>query len=96
FILALGLHTKEEMAKAGFKAYWSGNERVILDKGDLRDYWIEISSDKEFLGHAPSYVFIRDPMRRLCHRMIACRISGRGRNRRSLYWAFGSSFWIGQ
>ncbi|GJX43596.1 hypothetical protein Tco_0869170 [Tanacetum coccineum] len=49
FILALGLHTEEEMAEAG-----------------------------DFLGHAPSYVFIRDPVRRLCHRMIACSISGRG------------------
>ncbi|GJR69867.1 hypothetical protein Tco_0015932 [Tanacetum coccineum] len=28
FILALGLHTQEEMAKAGFKAYWSGSERA--------------------------------------------------------------------
>ncbi|GJU35351.1 hypothetical protein Tco_1183705 [Tanacetum coccineum] len=54
-------------------------ERVIHDKGDLKDYWIEISSDRDFLGPAPSYVHIRDPVRRLCHRMIACSISGRGR-----------------
>ncbi|GKA25668.1 hypothetical protein Tco_0711777, partial [Tanacetum coccineum] len=40
--------------------------------------WIEISPDKDFLGPTPSYVFIRDPMRRLCHRMIACSILGRG------------------
>ncbi|GJS85485.1 hypothetical protein Tco_0752026 [Tanacetum coccineum] len=26
FILELGLHSKEEMAKAGFRAYWSGSE----------------------------------------------------------------------
>nr|GEW69592.1 hypothetical protein [Tanacetum cinerariifolium] len=78
FILALGLYTKEEMAEAGFGAYWQGSERVIPDKGDLRDYWINISSDKDFLGTAPSYVFIQDPMRRLCHRMIACSIFGRG------------------
>ncbi|GKC49496.1 hypothetical protein Tco_1072241 [Tanacetum coccineum] len=68
----------EEMAEAGFGAYWSGSERVIPDKGDLRDYWMEISSDKDFLGPAPSYVFIRDPVRRLCHRMIAYIIFGRG------------------
>ncbi|GKD74614.1 hypothetical protein Tco_1332896 [Tanacetum coccineum] len=55
---------------------WS--ERVIPNKGDLRDYWIEISSDRDFLGLAPSYVFIRDPVRRLCHKMIYCSISGRG------------------
>nr|GEX55870.1 hypothetical protein [Tanacetum cinerariifolium] len=27
---------------------------------------------------APSYVYIRDPVRRLCHEMISCSISGRG------------------
>ncbi|GKE46944.1 hypothetical protein Tco_1478202 [Tanacetum coccineum] len=64
FILALGLHTKQEMAEAGFGAY--------------RDYWIEISFDRDFLGLAPSYVLIRDPMRRSCHRMIAYNIFGRG------------------
>ncbi|GKC33542.1 hypothetical protein Tco_1045926 [Tanacetum coccineum] len=78
FILALGLHTEQEMAEAGFGAYWDGSDRLIPDKGDLRDYWIEISSDKDFLGPAPSYVLIRDPVRRLCHRMIAYSISGRG------------------
>ncbi|GJY86379.1 hypothetical protein Tco_0500405, partial [Tanacetum coccineum] len=35
-ILALGLHTAEEIAEDGFMAYWSGNERVIPDKWDLR------------------------------------------------------------
>ncbi|GJU34190.1 hypothetical protein Tco_1182544 [Tanacetum coccineum] len=78
FILALGLHTEEEMAEAVFGAYWSGSERVIPDKGDLRDYWIEISSDRDFLVAAPSYVHIKDPVRILCHRMTACSISGRG------------------
>ncbi|GJS67177.1 hypothetical protein Tco_0681741 [Tanacetum coccineum] len=38
FILALGLHTKQEMAEAGFGAYWAGSDRLIPDKGDLRDY----------------------------------------------------------
>ncbi|GJW56863.1 hypothetical protein Tco_0103594 [Tanacetum coccineum] len=32
----------------------------------------------EFLGMAPSYVYIRDPVRRLRHRMISCNISYRG------------------
>ncbi|GJU93212.1 hypothetical protein Tco_1317968 [Tanacetum coccineum] len=49
FILALGLHTEEEMEEAG-----------------------------DFLGIAPSYVFIRDPVGRLCYRMITYSISGRG------------------
>ncbi|GKA81123.1 hypothetical protein Tco_0787815 [Tanacetum coccineum] len=49
FILALGLHTEQEMAEAG-----------------------------DFLGPTPSYVLIRDPVRRLCHKMIAYSISGRG------------------
>ncbi|GKA15592.1 hypothetical protein Tco_0695339 [Tanacetum coccineum] len=38
FILALGLHSEEEMAEPGFEAYWSGSKRVIPDKGGLRDY----------------------------------------------------------
>ncbi|GKB81762.1 hypothetical protein Tco_0948657, partial [Tanacetum coccineum] len=70
FILALGLRTKQEIAKARFGAYWAGSDRLIPNKGDLRDYWIEISSDRDFLGPAPSYVLIRDPVRRLCHMMI--------------------------
>ncbi|GJV43699.1 hypothetical protein Tco_1428235 [Tanacetum coccineum] len=78
FILALGLHSEEEMAEVDFGAYWQGSERVIPDKGDIRDYWIEISSDRDFLGPNPFYVFIQDPVRRLCHGMIACSISGRG------------------
>nr|GEU84771.1 RNA-directed DNA polymerase homolog [Tanacetum cinerariifolium] len=40
---------------------WEGSKRVNPDKGDLRDYWMEISSNRDFLGPAPSYVFIRDP-----------------------------------
>nr|GFD54815.1 hypothetical protein [Tanacetum cinerariifolium] len=74
-IIALGLHTAEEMAEDGFEAYWQGSERVIPDKGDLQDYWIEISSDRDSQGPAPSYVYIRDPVRRLYHRMIAYSIS---------------------
>nr|GEU41356.1 hypothetical protein [Tanacetum cinerariifolium] len=78
FILALGLHTEEKMAETSFGAYWLGSERVIPDKGNLKDYWIKISFDRDFLGLAPFYVFIRDHVRRLCHMMIACSISGRG------------------
>ncbi|GJT91858.1 hypothetical protein Tco_1080703 [Tanacetum coccineum] len=48
FILALGLHTAKEMSEDGFGAYWLGSERVIPDKGDLNDYWVEISSDGTF------------------------------------------------
>ncbi|GJV68377.1 hypothetical protein Tco_1483886 [Tanacetum coccineum] len=51
--------------------------RQIPDKGDPRDYWIGISSAGDFLGTAPSYTAIRDLILRLCHRLIACSISGR-------------------
>ncbi|GKF53504.1 hypothetical protein Tco_0160414 [Tanacetum coccineum] len=78
FILALGLHTELEMTEARFRAYWVGSDRLIPENGDLRDYWLKISSDREFLSPAPSYVLIRDPVRRLCHRMIAYSINGRG------------------
>ncbi|GJS30658.1 hypothetical protein Tco_0491278 [Tanacetum coccineum] len=36
-----------------------------------------ISSPGDFLGTAPSYIAIRDPIHRLCHRLIACSITGR-------------------
>ncbi|GJW42937.1 hypothetical protein Tco_0071736 [Tanacetum coccineum] len=78
FILALGLHTSKKMAEDGFSAYWLGSKRVIPDKGDLSNYWVEISSGREFLRGAPSYTYIRDPVRRLCHRLILYNISGRG------------------
>ncbi|GKC86294.1 hypothetical protein Tco_1142011 [Tanacetum coccineum] len=35
------------------------------------------SSAGDFLGTAPSYTFIRDPMLRVSHRLIACSIVGR-------------------
>ncbi|GJS85523.1 hypothetical protein Tco_0752064 [Tanacetum coccineum] len=36
-----------------------------------------ISSEGDFLGTTPSYTVIRDQMLRLCHRLIACNITGR-------------------
>ncbi|GJU56475.1 hypothetical protein Tco_1230189 [Tanacetum coccineum] len=77
FILALGLHTEEEMQTAGFGVYWAESARQIPDKGDLRDYWMGISSAGDFLGTTPFYTAIRDPILRLCHRLIACSIVGR-------------------
>ncbi|GJZ37419.1 hypothetical protein Tco_0583610 [Tanacetum coccineum] len=65
FILSLGLHTNEEMETVGFGAYWAESARQILDKGDLRDYWIGISSAGDFLGTAFSYTSIREPILRV-------------------------------
>ncbi|GJS05255.1 hypothetical protein Tco_0321763, partial [Tanacetum coccineum] len=90
------LHITEEMAKVGFEAYWSGSARAIPDKRDLRDYWTQISSDRDFLGAAPSYTFIRDPVRRLYHRLISYSISGKGqapeKGRKSRARMFGGHF----
>ncbi|GJZ89958.1 hypothetical protein Tco_0661885 [Tanacetum coccineum] len=77
FILALGLHTKKEMQMAGFGVYWAESARQIPDKEGLKDYWMGISSARDFLGTALSYTLIRDPILRLCHRLIACSIVGR-------------------
>ncbi|GJS53810.1 hypothetical protein Tco_0627172 [Tanacetum coccineum] len=38
FIVALGLHTREEMKSLSFARYWAESARQIPDKGDLRDY----------------------------------------------------------
>nr|GFB22333.1 hypothetical protein [Tanacetum cinerariifolium] len=69
---------RQEKAKDGFKAYWLGSTRAIPDKRDLRDYWTEVSSDRDFMGPTPSYIYITDPVRRLCHGLISFSISGRG------------------
>ncbi|GJU56563.1 hypothetical protein Tco_1230277 [Tanacetum coccineum] len=76
FILALGLYTAEEMQTVRFGAYWADSARQIPDKGDLRDYWIGISTAGDFLSTTPSYTTIRDPILRLCHRLIACSVAG--------------------
>ncbi|GKC73571.1 hypothetical protein Tco_1119454 [Tanacetum coccineum] len=70
FILVLGLHTGEKIESLGFARYWSESDRMIPRKGDLRDYWRDISTDGDFLGPPPFYNLIRDPMIRLCHRMM--------------------------
>ncbi|GJT03266.1 hypothetical protein Tco_0824435 [Tanacetum coccineum] len=68
---------QKEIDIVGFGAYWAESARQIPDKGDLSAYWIGISYAGDFLGTAPSYTLIRDPMLRLCHRLIACSIAGR-------------------
>ncbi|GJV04771.1 BTB/POZ domain-containing protein NPY2 [Tanacetum coccineum] len=75
FILALGLHTEEEMESPGFARYWSESKRMIPRKGDLHDYWRDISTDGDFLGSPPSYTLIRDLILRLCHQMMAHNIA---------------------
>nr|GEW02199.1 ribonuclease H-like domain-containing protein [Tanacetum cinerariifolium] len=77
FILALRLHTAEDIETVRFDAYWAESARKIPDKGHMRDYWIEISSIGDFLGTTLSYTSIRDSILRLCHRLIACSIAGK-------------------
>ncbi|GKD99069.1 hypothetical protein Tco_1382966, partial [Tanacetum coccineum] len=60
-------------ATVGFVAYWAESPRQILDMKDLSDYWIGISSARDFFGTTPSYTVIRDLILRLCHRLIAGR-----------------------
>ncbi|GJY42778.1 hypothetical protein Tco_0430991 [Tanacetum coccineum] len=63
----------------GFGAYWVDSTRQIPNKGNLRDYWIGISSAGDFLGTVPSYTTIQDPILMMCHRLISCSIVGRTR-----------------
>ncbi|GKE83987.1 hypothetical protein Tco_1557729, partial [Tanacetum coccineum] len=60
------------------QAYWAHSLKVIASKADLANYWVRISFGGDFLGPAPSYTFIREPLRRLCHRLITFTISRRG------------------
>nr|GEU94720.1 hypothetical protein [Tanacetum cinerariifolium] len=48
----------------------SESERLIPRKGDLPNHWRDISIDGYFLGPLISYTLIRDPVLRLCHRMM--------------------------
>nr|GEX30963.1 hypothetical protein [Tanacetum cinerariifolium] len=73
----MGLHTAEEIVSVGFDAYWAESAREIPDKGVINIYWVEISYVGDFLGTTPSFTSIRDPILRLCHRLIACDIAGR-------------------
>ncbi|GJT57034.1 hypothetical protein Tco_0992088 [Tanacetum coccineum] len=50
---------------------------MIPRKGDLHDYWRDISTYGDFLGPPPFYTLIRDPVLRLFHRMMAHSIAGR-------------------
>ncbi|GJY80260.1 hypothetical protein Tco_0493011 [Tanacetum coccineum] len=77
FILALGLHAREEMESLGFAMYWSKSERMVPEKGDLNDNWRGISTDGDFLGPLPSYTLIRDLVLRLFHQMMAHSIARR-------------------
>ncbi|GJV35348.1 reverse transcriptase domain-containing protein [Tanacetum coccineum] len=53
------------------------SSRVISSKANLRDYWTGISSAGDFLTTVPSYTTIKEPLRRLCHRLITFTITGR-------------------
>ncbi|GJY83259.1 hypothetical protein Tco_0496635 [Tanacetum coccineum] len=66
----MGLHTTEEMESTRFGAYWAESARQIPDKGDLSAYLRGISYEGDFLGTAPSYTTIKDPILRLCHRLL--------------------------
>ncbi|GJR37589.1 hypothetical protein Tco_1213273 [Tanacetum coccineum] len=68
-----------EMESPGFARYWSERERMIPGNGDLHDYWRDILTDGDFQGPPPSYTLIRDPVLRLCHRMLAHSIAGKSR-----------------
>ncbi|GJT61511.1 hypothetical protein Tco_1005044 [Tanacetum coccineum] len=73
----MGLHTAEEIESARFGVYWANSARQITNKEDLNAYWRGISFEEDFLGTAPSYTVIRDPIMWLCNRLIACSIAGR-------------------
>ncbi|GKD79281.1 hypothetical protein Tco_1341902 [Tanacetum coccineum] len=71
--------------------------RQIPDKGDLRDYWIGISSAGDFLGTAPSYTSIRDPILRMCHRLIACSIAGKSQAHEKICMEIDDTWdWVAQ
>ncbi|GKE77818.1 hypothetical protein Tco_1543938 [Tanacetum coccineum] len=84
---------EEEMESPSFARYWSESWRMIPGKGDLHDYWRGISTDGDFLGPPSYYTLIRDPMLRLCHRMMAHSIAGRSQTPEKIVCgSIGSAF----
>nr|GEU69054.1 hypothetical protein [Tanacetum cinerariifolium] len=78
---------------------WAVSFREIASKADLRDYWIRISSSGDFLTTVPSYTHIKEPLRRLCHRLMVFSIAERGEAPKkdicmSLYCTSGSALRI--
>nr|GEW05589.1 hypothetical protein [Tanacetum cinerariifolium] len=63
----------------GFDGCWADSLRERATKADLSGYWSRIAFDGNFLEMVPSYTSIKDPLRRLCHRLITANISGRGK-----------------
>nr|GEU88034.1 hypothetical protein [Tanacetum cinerariifolium] len=61
----------DDIESDGFRAYWVESLREIASKADLCDYNTGISSTGDFLSAVPSYTLIREPLRRLCHSLIA-------------------------
>ncbi|GKD48146.1 hypothetical protein Tco_1277122 [Tanacetum coccineum] len=76
FIVALGLHTGEEMESPNFARYWAESADRSSTRG-LRELLDGIIISVIFPWHSPSYTSIQDPILRLCHRLIACSIAGR-------------------
>ncbi|GJY05653.1 hypothetical protein Tco_0371593 [Tanacetum coccineum] len=70
-------HTDAQML-LGFGAYSADSSRVIASEADLKEYWTGISSTGDFLTTVLSYTAMREPLRRLCHHLIAFTIAGRG------------------
>ncbi|GJZ48974.1 hypothetical protein Tco_0603164 [Tanacetum coccineum] len=75
-LLRDGLFARMAMEHRDEAGSWSRGEDVPRN-GDIHDYWRDISTDGDFLGPPPSYTLIRDPVLRLCHRMMAHNIVGR-------------------
>ncbi|GKD90197.1 hypothetical protein Tco_1365704, partial [Tanacetum coccineum] len=62
----------------GLRRQMSWSLRVIASKAELRDYSTRVSSSSDFLIFVPSYTQIREPLRRLCHRLIVFTIASKG------------------
>ncbi|GKE58624.1 hypothetical protein Tco_1497809 [Tanacetum coccineum] len=73
----MGMHIAEELDSDGFVVYWAEIPKEVVDKSNLSTYLTGISFDGDCLGIVPSYTSIKDPLIRLCHRLIAFSIDRR-------------------
>ncbi|GJW91568.1 hypothetical protein Tco_0169121 [Tanacetum coccineum] len=91
FILALGLHTEEEMQRQVLEHIGPGMSSVILDKGILGIIGCSISSEQDSLDPPPLDVLfetLQEPERHADGERVGLAVRG------LLQLASGSSFWV--
>ncbi|GJR01258.1 hypothetical protein Tco_0524242 [Tanacetum coccineum] len=78
FIMALGLYTDKELVNNLFEPFYESCFRNMPHNYDPNKYVVNITTRDHYdTRHPPSYTSIRNPIRRLAHRLLALSVAGR-------------------